>query len=406
VSAQVTFESVVAELKSGDVATRLRAVRLLKDAAYPEAAIPLAALVTDVDDEVQLEAIAAELNIFLSEKIVTRKRVGLVIEVRNKIAADLAFSRGPRAIGARPVPGAVLAALRTAARDAHPQIALESLYALGTLATEPSGGRRRTMLREIGPDLAAMAGARTPEFRYAAIRVIGRLFERRAEDGPIDPMLGDALVSVLNDNDRGIRGVAMQALGAARYERAIAALTEQFQYFGRGELAAAALEALARIGHPSSTPIFAAELAKGRDAFKALAIDGLARVGDRARHASIEKALAGDRNDRVLLAASFASVTLADAPIAPLVQALRKPKLAAEARQYLIEIASGRSPAFISHSQDPDILIRAGVADVLGLAGDPAALSIVEPMQRDRDPEVALAAERAVARLNALRGPA
>jgi HEAT repeat protein len=72
----------------------------------------------------------------------------------------------------------------------------------------------------------------------------------------------------------------------------------------------------------------------------------------------------------------------------------------------LIEIASGRSPAFISHSQDPDILIRAGVADILGLAGDPAALSIVEPMQRDRDPEVALAAERAVARLNALRGPA
>ena len=45
---------------------RLRTVRMLKDAAFPEAAVPLARLVTDPEDAVQLEAIAAELNIFLA----------------------------------------------------------------------------------------------------------------------------------------------------------------------------------------------------------------------------------------------------------------------------------------------------------------------------------------------------
>jgi hypothetical protein len=36
---------------------------------------------------------------------------------------------------------------------------------------------------------------------------------------------------------------------------------------------------------------------------------------------------------------------------------------------------------------------------VLGLAGDPAAIAVVEPLTSDRDPLVARAAERALARL-------
>lgn len=259
------------------------------------------------------------------------------------------------------------------------------------------------MLRETGSDLAAMAGAAILEFRYAAIRVIGRVFERRPDDGPVDPVIGDAVVTALNVNDRSIRAAAMQALGAIRYERAIAALTEQFRHFGRSELGDAALEALARIAHPSSALLFATELAGTHDRFKAFAIEGLARIGDSARRSSIETALKGERDDRVLLAASFSAVMLADESLDPLVGALRKPKLALQARQYLVEVVRGRSSALARHAQDPDVLIRVGVADVLGLAGDPAALPIVEGMQRDRDQQVALAAERAVARLNAIR---
>ena len=61
-SAQVPYEQASRDLSSADASLRLRAVQMLKDAAYPEAAVPLAALVNDPRDEVQLEAIAAELN--------------------------------------------------------------------------------------------------------------------------------------------------------------------------------------------------------------------------------------------------------------------------------------------------------------------------------------------------------
>src|SRR5262249_20069500 len=141
-SAQIPFERVAADLASRDPSIRLKAVRLLKDAAYPEAAAPLASLIIDPQDDVQLEAIAAELNIFLAEPVVTRKRVGLVVEKRTAIAAEAALSAGPSALGARPVPNEVLTALRTAARDNNPRVALESLYAFGVLSAAPAGAAR------------------------------------------------------------------------------------------------------------------------------------------------------------------------------------------------------------------------------------------------------------------------
>src|SRR5438552_3849090 len=136
-ASQVGLEQATRDLASANPSARMRAVQLLKAAASPEAAVPLAKLVTDPEDEIQLEAIAAELNIFLAERIVPRKRLGLVIEVRNKISADAAFSAGPTALGPRPVPIDVLTALRAATRDNNPRVALEALYAFGTLAAGP-----------------------------------------------------------------------------------------------------------------------------------------------------------------------------------------------------------------------------------------------------------------------------
>src|SRR5258706_7804168 len=129
-AAQVSFDQETRDLASPDANLRLRTAQRLKEAAPLEAAVPLAALVTDSQDDVQFEAIAAEVNIFLADKIVPRRRVGLVIEMRNKIAADAAFSAGPLAIGPRPVPMEVLTALRTAVRDDNRQVGLEALYAL------------------------------------------------------------------------------------------------------------------------------------------------------------------------------------------------------------------------------------------------------------------------------------
>jgi HEAT repeat protein len=301
------------------------------------------------------------------------------------------------------VPSEVLTGLRSAARDMNPRVAVEALYAFGALAVEPGGSRRRELLRATGPDLVSMLGVASPALRYATVRVIGRVFERRAPDDPIDTTVGDAIVAVLNDSDRNVRGAAMQTLGAVGYERAVQALTDQFQYFGRGDLAEEALNAIARIAHPASIDLLMTQLASKHTSQKAIAIEGLARIGDRSRFSSIESAMAGETSDDVLLAGIFAAIVLGNRPIDPLAEGLRRPRQADQARRYLVEVAPGRSGSFARFVQDPDAAIRAGVADVLGLAGDLAALPLVESLLRDRDPQVVLAAERAVARLQAIR---
>ena len=95
-------------LRNPDPKARLNAVRLLREARYPEAIVPLAALVNDPLDPIQLEAIAAELSFFLVEDIPQRRRVGVRVEVRNRGAAATAFELGPLAVWPRPAPPEVV----------------------------------------------------------------------------------------------------------------------------------------------------------------------------------------------------------------------------------------------------------------------------------------------------------
>jgi HEAT repeat protein len=396
---QIPFEQASADLASPDAGTRLRAVQILKQAAYPEAAVPLAAVVTDSQDTIQFEAIAAELNIFLAEPIVPKKRVALVVEVRSAVQAEPAFAAGPSALGSRPVPPAVLTALRTAARDENPRVAIEALYAFGALAVQPGGDARRDLLRAAGPDIAAFIGSSQPAMRYAAVRVLGRVFGKRAQDEPIEPGVGDAAITALNDADRAVRTAAMQALGALRYDRGVQALTDLFVYYGNGEAADAALDALAHIAHKTSVPLFVAQLAGKSAVRRTIALEGLARAGDTSQLPAIQTAVDKERDPGVTLAGTFALVRLGNTPTDQVADSLSRPRLRDQAKRYLIEIAPGHVSAFSRQLLDSDPQIRTDVVDALGLADDPAALAVLEPVLNDRDAQVARAAERAVARL-------
>jgi HEAT repeat protein len=191
----------------------------------------------------------------------------------------------------------------------------------------------------------------------------------------------------------------MAALGAMRYERATQALTDLFQYYAKGAAAEAALDALAHIAHPASAPLLASQLAGTNSALRGIAIEGLARLGESSKLAEIQTALSGERADGVVLAGVFATAMLSNAMIEPIAEALTKPRLRNQARRYLVELAPGRTSLFSRHLQDPDARIRLDVVDALGLAGDPAALPLVEPLTSDKDPQVALAADRAIAKL-------
>jgi HEAT repeat protein len=397
--AQVSFEAAANDLASPDPATRLHAVQLLKTAAYPEAALPLAALVTDPQDDIQLEAIAAELNIFLAGPIPGKKRLGMIVEARATAPAEPAFAAGPSALGSQPVPPPVLTALRTAARDESPRVALEALYAFGVVGIAPRGEARRALLRAAGPDIAAFIGSSDSKMRYAAVRVLGRLFARRAQEEPIESTVGDAVITALNDNDTAVKSAAMQALGAMHYARGVQALSDLFAYYGKGEAAETALIALAHIAHPTSAPLFAAQLSSKSTTMRLVAIEGLARTGDRSQLPVIQRLLEKEREASVSLAGAFAVVVLGNGPTDQVADALGRPRMREQAKRYLVEIAPGRTGAFSHQLLDADPDIRIDTIEALGLAEDPAAIAVLEPLTRDRDAEVARAAERAVARL-------
>ena len=386
VFAQVPYAQVVAGLSSADPKVRLHSAALLKESPYVEAAIPLARLISDQDNAVQLEAIAAEISIFTTGKGGAK-------------AAQAVFDAGTLALGPAPVPPVVLLTLRLATRDDSPKVGLEALYAFGALGGQSTGADRRDLQQASLNDLKALLGLPDPAVRLAAVRVIGRLYERRPGDAPVDEGLGDLVIAAVNGNDRAMKIAAMDALGALRETRAVEGLTELFQFYGKGDLAEAALAALARIGHRSSAPLFLLQLSSKSTPLKVLAIEGLARTGDASHIAAIQAALKRERDDRVASASYFASAMLSNGPIEQLVDALNRPKSHDVAREYLAEIAPGRVSQLSRYVQDPSPRMRTDVADIVFLSGDPQGVRVVAPLLTDQDKQVAMAAERATMRL-------
>jgi HEAT repeat protein len=396
---QNTFETTVADLSSPDPRVRLRAVQLLKGAGHPEAAVPLARIVNDPDDELQFEAIAAELNIFLAQRITPKKRVGLIVEVRGRISAEPIFSGGPSVLGPTRVPVEVASALAMASRDKNLRLAVEAMYAFGALAGDVRDADRPAVLEQAAAVFAPMMGVPDPTMRLAAVRVAGRVWARRPGDPPLSDTIGDATISALNDGESAIRETAMWALGAMRNERAVQALGDLFQYYRKGPLAESAFAAMARIGHDGSMPHFVAQLSSKDPVFRLLAIEGISRTGDRSRSQAIHQILEKEKSDALLLGGHFSNALLADGPIEAIVEALTRTKLHNQALQYLQDVAYGRTALFAKHLQDPDAKVREELADVLGLSGDISAIPFIEPIIKDREPDVAFAATRALARL-------
>jgi HEAT repeat protein len=113
------FEDVVRNLRNPDPKVRISAVRLLRETAYAEAISPLAAVVNDQVNDIQLEAIDAELSFYLVEPVPTKKRVALVVEVRTDGRAPAAFELGPLAVWPKAVPAGLVDALLSRRRRAQ-----------------------------------------------------------------------------------------------------------------------------------------------------------------------------------------------------------------------------------------------------------------------------------------------
>ncbi len=289
---QTGFEDVIRNLRNPDPKARLSAVRMLRESQHTAAAVPVAAVVNDPLDEIQLEAIAAELSFFLVQDMPLRKRVGLVVEVRSKGKAAQAFEQGPLAAWPRPVPPEVVDALLKAVDDENPRVRIEAIYALGAVARPPlADGASERLIKALDHY--------DPAIRAAAARVAGRLDVKRA---------GDTLIKSINDSSPPVRFASMRALGEIRDERAVQSLMEQLKFYGKGEGAWSALDALARIAHPSSASLFKTRISDKDPAMRRAAAEGLARIGDASEAPAIQIAATSESSEMVRAAMTFAMV--------------------------------------------------------------------------------------------------
>lgn len=383
---QARFDDVIRNLRNPDPKVRLAAVGLLRESRYPEAIGPMAALVLDPVDQIQLEAIGAELAFFLVEDVPAKKRLALVVEVRNPGRAPAAFELGPLAVWPRAVPPEVVDALLKAVDDENARVRSEAIYALGTIAHAP-------LPEAAAGQLVKALDHYDPSIRAAAARVAGRLDVKSA---------GDALMKAINDSQAPVRYAAMRALGTIHDTRALQALTEQFTFYGKGEGAWSSLEALARLADPSSVPLFKANLASKDPFLRRASAEGLGRAGDPSEIAALEIGAGNDSAEMVRAAMAFALQKLGRNYIARLVEFVDSDKGTPQVADYLIELGPAIAPQLVPHLQDPSPAIRANVATVLGAIGGDAALAALQPLSADKDRAVVQAAARAIERIKAM----
>ncbi len=382
---QLRFDDVVRNLRNPDPKSRLSAVRLLRDAKYPEAVAPMAPLVLDPVDDIQLETIAAELSFFLEQDVKAKRMVAFVVEQRKSALAAAAFDLGPLAVYPRDVPAELVTALLQAVDDESAKVRLEAIYATGVIARAPLAAEQVARL------LKALDHF-DPAVRVGAARVIGRLKIAAA---------GEALLKAVNDSQAGVRYAAMRALGAIRDERAVAALTEQLAYYRRGEGAWSALDALAQIAAPASVPLFTARLPDKDPFLRRAAAEGLGRAGDAASVEALERIVTTDDSAMVRIASAFALEKLGRNYAARLVDLMAAAKVQAQGQEYVIELGAPMAATILPRLQEPDPDVREALIDVLGVIGDASALPALQAATKDGDDSVAAAARRAVARLQA-----
>jgi hypothetical protein len=153
---------------------------------------------------------------------------------------------------------------------------IDAAFAFGILAGSSGRAASPPELAAAGQVLAQMIAAADRRTRIAGARVAGRVYTIPfgAGSGAITtPGLVEALFGLFNSSNEIEQLAAMDALGRMRQVSAVASLTERYQFYrdtNKRALAGGALEALARIGDPSSTAIVRVVIAdkwsQGRDA--------------------------------------------------------------------------------------------------------------------------------------------
>lgn len=379
----LAFEDVVRNLRNPDPELRMSAVRLLRDAKYPEALGPMVPLVNDPVNEIQLEALAAELAFFLVEEIPSRRKVAFFLEVRADGRALRAFEMGPLVTWPTRPPPELVSALLKAIDDDDARVRLEALYTLGVIGAGAIGDPEAKQLIQALDHY-------DPAIRAGAARVIGRLGVTGA---------GEGLSKAMNDSNAEVRHASMRALGEIGDESAVQALTDQLNYHGKGEGAWSALDALARIAHVSSVPVFQARLTDRDPRIRRAAAEGLGRTKEPSALPLLREGASTDESEMVRAAMAFGLKLLEEEHLVRLVDYMDSTRMTPQIQGYLLELGPSVVPELFPRLVEPDETTRESLVDIMGALGDESTIDAITPLLQDRNRDVVEAATHAIQRI-------
>ena len=409
---KVPIESFLYDLKSPDPVRRQAAARelgnvryrpaipqLLPLAADPEAAVRrevelalekmrdietrpgLIAFASDMENDIRSRAVTAIVDLHLPH---TDGVTGVLTNIKERIGArpdrDLDLVVEPDV----PIDPSVVATLRARLDDSERGIRRTAIRGLGILRARPAV-----------PDLLRVVR----EDRDAGLRFDGVRALRKIGDASI----ADDLVALLNINADGVRNELIATLGSMKYAGAVPELTRIVEQAKRADVAGVlALAALADIADPASAPIFDRFKADKDDLLRLYANEGIARTADPSMKTRISAARLVEKNAWVRTAQAFALLRLGQSEyLDELVRGLDSWTTRDLAKEYLLE-TRGPDRQALFEPRPASATARAGLADVLGLIGDPEALPRLQELAQDSDKDVARAAERAARRITTI----
>jgi HEAT repeat protein len=376
-SVALTMSQLASDVNSAEPDVRRRALKALATMG-PEALDSISLLVADPVRDIRHEAIRAVVGIYVEPP--PRRRVQ---------SAEDGFDWTPYLVTPWAVPPVLVTNLVRALADDWPSERRDAAYALGIVLTPPIDAR---VSDELTYSLADPAG----EVRLAAVRALGRLRAKRA---------GDQLIGRIVDSDLPVRLAAMRAVGEIREPRALAALRQQLDYYQSATAGRAALDALARIAHPSTAGLFEQERFSNTAARRRSAYEGMARLGGvrDADVVAVEQRLTEERDAEVRLAMAFALAAAGRPYLDRVVQSLSDGDLANQAIEYVVELGRARPDAIPPYLQDRDPTVRARAAIAAGFTGGSLAEAELSRLTTDGDPSVRRAAEVALLRIRTLK---
>ncbi|MFL6464070.1 MAG: HEAT repeat domain-containing protein [Bryobacteraceae bacterium] len=385
--------SLTEYLNDGDRDIRVEAVRAIVKIDGEASLTPLIKATHDNDAEVQIRATDGLVNFYLPGYVakgltgpVTRglRQAKSVFSSRNDQVVDQNVTVKP---------------------DVAQAIAIEiSGGASADARTNAARAAGILRLRTAVPSLLSSLRARDSQLIFESLVALQKIK---------DPAAGPGVSPAATDLDERIQITALETIGVLHSLQSAPNVRSALTNARNVRVRRGALEALAMLGIAGDRPIFQ-QYAEDKDPeLRASALEGLGRIREPEDYPLIERAYnEGDANWRVHLAAAFALVdqgkvdTSDDySPLPYLFENLAMKSKATVASAYLAELVrrddvrKALTPLISQGTRDQKLVL----CSVLGESQSEEVIPVLTTLSRDIDPDVSLAASKAIKTLQARR---